>query len=222
MAFIDNDDVIKNVPANASYESFGRAVLPRRFERYFDRLHSQRANRPIDEFREDAATIVNKIFIGMSGGKGSLQLGCDPFTRGMEGDIEMDDFPSVVADDEKSIELFVKYRGNGEKIHGRNGMAMIAKECPPVTSVAGPVFSFGHESRHGSFRDLESKLEEFAVDSRRAPGWITQSQLLDEPSDFLASLIGIFLASAFTNKTPIKPKTFSMPADDRFGLHNEY
>ena len=98
---------------------------------------------------------------------------------------------------------------------------MIAKKRPPVAAVAGPWSAYFHDSRHGSFRDSESELEEFAVDARRSPGGIIQSQFLNEPSDFTAAF-RVVLAAAFGNKVPIKPKAFAVPADDRFGLHDEY
>jgi hypothetical protein len=46
----------------------------------------------------------------------------------MTGDIEMQDAPSIMTDDEEAIQHAECDRGHGEEVHGRNGLSVIAQE----------------------------------------------------------------------------------------------
>ena len=57
---------------------------------------------------------MDQVLAGMRGRESRLQLGFNPFGRRMKSDVEMDDFPFVVADDEETVKLSEKERGHGE------------------------------------------------------------------------------------------------------------
>jgi hypothetical protein len=50
----------------------------------------------------------------------------------MTGDIEMQDAPSIMTDDEEAIQHAERDRGHGEKVHGCNGFPVIAQEGQPA------------------------------------------------------------------------------------------
>src|SRR5579859_4703099 len=71
--------------------------------------------------------------------------------------------PAVVAKDEKTVEQPKCDGWHGEEIHGRDGLMVILQKCqPPFRGVRvawGPL----RPSRYGSFGDVESQFEQFAV-----------------------------------------------------------
>ena len=60
------------------------------------------------------------------------QLLHDPCTRGMSGDIEVQDAAGVVTDDEEAIEQAKIQGGDGEEIHRRDGVSVIAQKSQPA------------------------------------------------------------------------------------------
>src|SRR6516162_178751 len=67
---------------------------------------------------------------------------------------------------------------NHTEINRRNGIRMVAEECPPRLRWRSPVF--GHVLGHGRLSEFEAKLEEFAVDARSAPQRVVSAHLPDE------------------------------------------
>jgi hypothetical protein len=59
-------------------------------------------------------------------GEGFSQLLYDPTARRMAGNIEVQDAPAIMANNKEAIEKTEGDRRNGEKVHGRDGFAMIA------------------------------------------------------------------------------------------------
>ena len=67
---------------------------------------------------------------------------------------------------------------NYTEINRRNGIRMIAQECPPRLRWRSPMFD--HVLGDRRFSEFEAKLEEFAVDARGTPQRIVFAHLLDE------------------------------------------
>ena len=53
---------------------------------------------------------------------------------GISRHIEMQDLPSVVADDEKTVQNTKRERWDGEEIHCSNGLAMVSEERQPAVA----------------------------------------------------------------------------------------
>jgi hypothetical protein len=65
--------------------------------------------------------------------RGSLsQLLHDPHARGMLGDVEMQNFPSLMADNEEAVEHAECNRWHRKKVHCGNCFAMVLDECEPA------------------------------------------------------------------------------------------
>ena len=84
----------------------------------------------------------------------------------------MQDLPPVVADDEKAVQNTKRERWDGEEIHCRNGLAMVSEERQPSLHGIGISRSSPDPSRDTPFRELKTQLEQFAVNTRRAPSRI--------------------------------------------------
>src|SRR5664279_5999964 len=103
----------------------------------------------------------------------------------MASDVEVQNAPAIVADDEEAVQNPKGESGNGEEIHGRDSFAMIAQKGQPALRglrVLGRPF---HPAGNGSFRHVEAEHQEFAMDARRTPTGIVSDHLKDQFTDLL-------------------------------------
>jgi hypothetical protein len=98
-----------------------------------------------------------------------------------------------VADHEKAIQNTKRERRDCEEVHRSNCLAMIPEERQP--SLCGIWVSRGspNPSRDTPFREIETQLEQFAVNARRSPGWILGNHAEDQG----ANLFGDSLTPAY-------------------------
>src|SRR3954463_8860052 len=88
---------------------------------------------------------------------------------------------------------------------------MIFKKCPPSL---GRWFAMSHHVfRHGRFRDLDTQLQYFTMNTRRTPARIVAAQHSDQISNFLRHL-GAPRLAAVDSPPPKEAKSFSMPRND--------
>ncbi len=81
--------------------------------------------------------------------------------------MQVQDLAPVVGDDEKAVQNIKRW--DGEEVHRSNCLAMVSQERQP--SLHRICISRGSPdpSRDTPFRDLETQLEQFAVNARRSP-----------------------------------------------------
>ena len=104
MTLIDGDDVVQQVAPTTLNPPLSDSVLPRTPERSSNRPYSHRTHRdrdlqpilgiPIEDEKPGSPLIRERL----------AQLLHDPNTGGMPRDVEMQDTPAVVADDEEAVE----------------------------------------------------------------------------------------------------------------------
>src|SRR3990172_2951243 len=128
VVFIEGNNVIQQVAPTALHPSLCNSVLPRTPGRGPDGLDGHRANCNRD-FQSIFAIAVEDekpgsrlIWVGFT------QLLTDPATGGAPRDIEMQDVPPVVADDEEAVQHTKRGRGNREEVHRGDGSPMISQE----------------------------------------------------------------------------------------------
>src|SRR6516162_9786694 len=85
---------------------------------------------------------------------------------------------STMAHHQKRKQAPERQGWNHTEIDRRDGIRMVAEECPPCLRWRSPVFDHVLVDRRLS--DFEAKFEEFAVDARGAPQRIVFAHLLDE------------------------------------------
>ena len=78
----------------------------------------------------------------------------------------------------------------------------------------------GQESRHGSFRDLETKLQQLPMDAGRAPQRVGAGHLPDQGSNLKASL-GSTTGLLPGNPGPKETEASPMPGDDGLGFYHD-
>jgi hypothetical protein len=100
---------------------------------------------------------------------------------GISRHIEMQDPTTVVADDEKAVRNTKSERWDGEKVHRRNSLAMVSEERQPSLHRVWISRGSPDPSRDTPFREIETQLEQFAVNARRSPGSKITSIILEWP-----------------------------------------
>jgi hypothetical protein len=84
-------------------------------------------------------------------------------------DVEVQDAPTVVTDDEEAVEHTEGSRWNREEIHRSDSFPMISKEGEPTFGWLGIPWHSFHPAGDRSLRDIKAKHEEFAMDARGTP-----------------------------------------------------
>lgn len=218
---IDRNDVVQQIAATAFNPSFRDSVLPRTFKRGSDRGEAHRADR--DRSFQTIFPVAVEDQESLRGLKRERfsQLLNDPSARGILGDIEVQNPPTIMADHEQAVEDAERDGGNREEIHRGDGFAMIPQEGQPALGGARISGRPPHPSRNGSLRDIESEEHEFTVDTRCAPGRILRDHAEDQIADFLRDVLSADRAAESGDRSPIEFESGAVPADNGVGAHKD-
>src|SRR5260370_9282888 len=137
-----------------------------------------------------------------------------PMRIGISRHIEMQDLPPVVADDEKTAQNTKRERWDGEKVHRRNGLAMVSEERQPSFHGIWISWSSPDPSRDTPFRDIETQHEQFAVNARRSPSRILGNHTEDQSANFFANKLLSSHSSDSGDPCPIQTKPRPLPVHD--------
>jgi hypothetical protein len=91
---------------------------------------------------------------------------------------------------------------------------MVAKKYQPTPDwirVAGRPL---HPARNGSFRDLETQLEQLPMDAGRSPSWVFCDDTEDQFAQFPADWFSSNRMSCTRDPAPVQPKPSPVPPDD--------
>src|SRR5712671_6793771 len=128
--------------------------------------------------------------------------------------IEMQDLTPVVADDEKAVQNTKRERWDGEKVHRSNSLAMVAEERQPSLHWVRISRGSADPSRDTPFREIETQLEQFAMNARRSPGWILSNHTEDQGANLFADTLPSSYLADSGDPRPIQAKSRSMPVHD--------
>src|SRR5258707_3885026 len=185
VALVNCDDVIQEITAAIPYPTLRDSILPRTRERGADRTHAQRSN-CCGDF-QSILGITIKDDEPWSGFKWKCfpQLLDDPQACRMLCDIEVQDAPTIVTDDEKTIEHAEGDRRNTEEVHRGNRFPVITEKGKPVLGRLRISRRPFHPTRDGSLRDIKTEHEKLAMNAWRSPRWV----LNDHPEDQFLNLL---------------------------------
>jgi hypothetical protein len=128
--------------------------------------------------------------------------------------MEVQDLTSVVADDEKAVKDTKRERWDGEKVHRSNGLAMVSEERHPSLHRVWISRSSPDPSRYTPFRDIETQLEQFAMNARRSPSRILSHHAEDQGANLFADTLPSSYLSNSGDPRPIQTKPRPMPVHD--------
>jgi hypothetical protein len=77
--------------------------------------------------------------------------------------------PSIVTDDEETVEHAEHNRWHGEEIHGRNRFPMVSKESQPSLGPVRISRRSLHPTEDGSLGKFKTEHAKFPMDPRRSP-----------------------------------------------------
>ena len=153
--------------------------------------------------------------------RASFRNGCKCLIQesiGIARHIEMQDLTPIVADDEKAVQNTKSERWDGEKVHRSNGLAMVSEERQPSLHRVWISRGSPHPSRDTPFREIETQLAQFAVNTRCSPGWILSNHTEDQGANLFAdTLLSSYLAES-GDPRPIQTKSRSLPVYDGSSL----
>jgi hypothetical protein len=139
----------------------------------------------------------------------------------MAGNIEVQDAPTIMADNEKAIEHAERDGWDREEIHRGNGFPMISKEGEPAFGWIGIPRSSFHPAGDRSLREIKPEHEKLAMDARRTPGWILNNHPEDQLPGLLRRLFSPNLRPDFGDQLPIQAEAGSVPSHYRFRVHHD-
>ena len=126
MALVQGDDVVQQLTSATANPALSNSVLPRALDGGLKASNPHGSNRRGNFQPVLCVVIEDKEPRSGLIGEGFSQLLYDPTARRMAGNIEVQDAPAIMANNKEAIEKTEGDRRNGEKVHGRDGFAMIA------------------------------------------------------------------------------------------------
>src|SRR5258706_2155877 len=185
VAFVHCNDVIQEITTAARYPTLCDSILPRTLERGANGTHAQRSN-CCGDF-QSILGIPIKDDEPRSGSKWKCfsQLLDDPKACRMLCDIEVQDAPPIVTDDEKTIEHAEGDRRNSEEVHRGNRFSVITEKGKAARGRLRISRCPFHPTRDRSLRDIKTEHEKLAMDAWRSPRWV----LNDHPEDQFLNLL---------------------------------
>src|SRR5882757_3686431 len=213
MRLAPNHHMIQKLPSNRSDQPFGKSILPRRSWCGMLVPHAHGAQSARDNAAIALVPIADEIVRSFIPRKGLRYLTCNPFCRRICCDVDPDEVSAVEPDDDEGIEQVETDSWNNEQVHGGNVRRVVTQEGSP--SLAGRPPSFDHVLGDARLRDLRPKLEQFAVNARRAPKRIFDAHPPDQYAQLRVDLRSPSLWARLP--TPVTAKAGSVPTHERLG-----
>src|ERR1700681_2294092 len=185
VAFVDCNDVIQKITPATPYPTLCDSILPRTFERSADSIHAQGSNGCGDFQSILGITIKDDEPRSGSKWKCFSQLLDDPRACRILCDIEVQDTPTIVTDDEKAIERAEGDRRISEEVHRGNRFPVIAEKGKPAPGWLRISRRPFHPTRDRSLRDIKAEQEKLAMVVRLSPRWV----LHDHPEDLFLNIL---------------------------------
>src|SRR5712692_6478489 len=156
VTLVNRNDVIQEITAATPYPTLCDSILPRTLERSADRIHPQGSNRCGDFQSILGITIKDDEPRSGSKWKCFSQLLDDPRASRMLCDIEVQDAPTIVTDNEKAIEQAECDRRNSEEVHRGNRFSVMTEKGKPALGRLRISTCPFHPTRDRSLRDIKT------------------------------------------------------------------
>ena len=219
MNVIEDNHAIEKLSATASDPAFRDSILPRTRKACSFGLQAAGIEQIGDIFAVLAITIQNYVAIRRGLRKCLPELLHDPRACRVFRDVEMEDLPSAVFDDEETVENSEVEGRHGEEVHGRDNFAVIAQKSIPELACIRSRRNAPEIAGYRTFRDVEAEFQKLSMNSRSTPRGILVRHAADEGSN-----LGIELwparALCTRSKAPEQTKASTMPGDDSLWLNN--
>src|SRR5450631_3021091 len=213
MHLAQDNDVVHTLTPDRSDQPFGKAILPRRGRcgRLVPDAHG--AQSAPDDAAIDPVAIADEVVRSLIPRKRLRYLTCNPFCRRICCDVDPSQVSAVEPDNDEGIEQVEANGRDNKQVHGGNFWSMITQEGSP--SLTGRPPSFDHVLGDARLRDFKPELEQFAVDTWRAPKRIFDAQPPDQYPQLCLNLRPPSQPARLP--TPVAAKAGPMPTHERLG-----
>ena len=135
----------------------------------------------------------------------------------MLSDIEMQDTPTVVTDEEKAIERAEGDRRNSEEVHRGNRFPVITEKGKPAPGrLRIPRCAF-HPTRDRSLRDIKTEHEKLAMDAWSSPRGVLNDHPEDQFPNLLRRRSSPDAPPDLGDQLPVQTESAPMPTHHGFG-----
>src|SRR4029450_2228094 len=180
MPIVEHNDVIEAFPSNRPDDAFSEGVLPGRSRGDKDLAHSQALHPPDEHIAVDGISIAEQVLRRRLFWESLDQLVGSPGCGWVVGDVDMDEFATVVSKDQESGQRAGGERQapDDEEAHAENLADMSPKKGAPRGGWArrGPPHVLGH----GELGDLIAEEAEFGLDPAPAPGRVVSGHAANQ------------------------------------------
>jgi hypothetical protein len=221
MASVHRDDVIQQITPAALNPTLRNSILPRTPQRSADALDFHRSDRSGDLRPILGVTIEDDEPWSRPKWKRLSQLLDGPQARRMPGDVDVQDAPPIMADDEKAVEHAERNRWHGEEVHRGNRFPMVSKEGEPTFGRVRISRRSAHPARDRSLGEIKTEHEKFPVYPGRSPGWILGNYPEDQISNLPRNSSPACWFSDPGDQAPVETEACPMPTDHSFRPDND-
>ena len=214
VSLVQNDHMIEQVPTHTSNPALGDAILPGTAKSSSDWFRAVLFDGRDDISRELCVAVEDEELVRLFISPSFAQLQYDPEGVWLTGHIDVQNLPPVVADNEEAVQDSEGQRWHRKEVHASDGFAMVAKEFQPASGRIRIVGGTFHPARNGSFRDVETQLEQLSVDAGCSPRWVLRDHAKDQLAHFSADWFSSDCLSSSRDPTPVQPKPCPMPPYD--------
>jgi hypothetical protein len=181
VSFVEHDDVIEAFPPNRPDDALGERILPGRSRRDEDLANPQAFRPPYEHVAVDGVAIAEQVLGRCLFREALDKLEGDPGGGGVVGDVDMDEFSTVVSKDQESEEQVEGQGRNDEEIEGDYVANMCLKEGAPRRG--WPRRRAPHVLGDGELGDLIVEEAEFGLNPAPAPGRVLSGHAADERAE---------------------------------------
>ena len=139
----------------------------------------------------------------------------------MPGHVEVQDLSAVMTDHEKAIEQTKCDAGHCKEVHRSNRFSMIPKESHPPFCSLWISWRPSHPAGNGTFTHIESKHQQFPVNSWRSPRRIIGHHVKYQIADFFRDALSPDHATCPRDRAPVELESSTMPGSGRIGKDEE-
>src|SRR6266576_2187036 len=199
--------MVDALASDRSDQPFGEAVLPRRAwgDGLVTDAHGAQSVR--DGSAIDAIPITDQVARRLSTRECFGDLACDPVRGRMGCDVDPDKVSADQPNDDQGIEQIEANGRNNKQVHGGDVRCVVTQEGAP--SLGRRAASLDHVLRDARLSDLETELEQLAMDTRRSPQRIFRAHPPDQRAQIRGDLRPASKRTGFP--TPVPPEAGSMP-----------
>src|SRR5471030_343705 len=213
MHLAQDNDVVHTLTPDRSDQPFENAILPRRGRcgRLVPNAHGTQS--ACDDRAVDPIAVSDHVTRSPVPRKSLGYLTCDPLCCRVGCDADPREVPTIEPHDNEGIEQIETNVRDNKQVHGGNVWSMITQEGSP--SLTGRPPSFDHVLGDARLRDLKPELEQFAVDTWRAPKRIFDAHQPDQYPQLCLNLRSPSQPARLP--TPVAAKASPMPTHERLG-----